>query len=176
MTHSRLPMKPSWSCSTNYGPARGLEEYCSGPLAVSPATKHSPTTLSGYCGDHNSRGYAAGNAAQLGCEGNRLSRRPDREESPWTAVGVTAGETAQISVWVAVATAGRSRGTAASRLRTGSATQFSSSDGLGNHQPGSMTCGFLAFRGQPASGRARDRAICLTAFAAAVARFNRRAA
>ena len=36
---------------------------------------------------------------------------------------------------------------------------FSSGDGLGNHQPGSMTCGFGIDR-QPASGRARDRAIC----------------
>lgn len=44
--------------------------------------------------------------------------------------------------------------------------QFSSGDGLGNHQPGSMTRGFASQR-QPASGRARDRAIC-----PAVARFN----
>lgn len=46
----------------------------------------------------------------------------------------------------------------------------SSGDGLGNHQPGSMTCGF-AYTRQPASGRARDRAIC-----PAVARSDRRAA
>jgi hypothetical protein len=45
-------------------------------------------------------------------------------------------------------------------------SNFSSGDGLGNHQPGSMTCGF-ASRRQPASGRARDRAIC-----PAVARFT----
>ena len=45
-------------------------------------------------------------------------------------------------------------------------SQFTSGDGLGNHQPGSNTCGF-AFRRQPASGRARDRAIC-----PAVARLN----
>jgi hypothetical protein len=50
------------------------------------------------------------------------------------------------------------------------AGEFSSSDGLGNHQPGSMTCGFAIAR-QPASGRARDRARC-----PAVARSDRRAA
>lgn len=43
----------------------------------------------------------------------------------------------------------------------------SSGDGLGIHQPGSMTRGFAVER-QPASGRARDRAMC-----PAVARFNR---
>jgi hypothetical protein len=47
---------------------------------------------------------------------------------------------------------------------------FSSGDGLGIHQPGSMTRGFAVER-QPASGRARDRAMC-----PAVARFNGRAA
>lgn len=67
---------------------------CSGPLAVSSATKQSPTRLSDYRGDQNSPGYAAVNADQLGCEGNRLSRRPDRNEGPWTAVGVTGGESA----------------------------------------------------------------------------------
>lgn len=48
------------------------------------------------CRDHNSRGCAAVNADQLGCEGNRLSRWPDRDEGPWIAGGVTAGETASI--------------------------------------------------------------------------------
>lgn len=47
---------------------------------------------------------------------------------------------------------------------------FSSGDGLGIQQPGSMTRGFASQR-QPASGRARDRAMC-----PAVARFDRRAA
>jgi len=93
----RLPTKRSWLCWMNCGPASGLEEYCCGALALSRATKHSPMGISDYHGDHNSRGYAAGNAAQLGCEGNRLSRRPDRNEGPWTAGGVTAGETALIS-------------------------------------------------------------------------------
>lgn len=37
--------------------------------------------------------------------------------------------------------------------------QFSSGGGLGIHQPGSNTRGF-AFERQPASGRARDRAMC----------------
>lgn len=71
-------------------------EYCCGPLAVSPVTKHSPARMSDCRRDHNSRGYAAVNAGQLGCEGNRLSRQLDRNEELWTAVGVTAGETAQI--------------------------------------------------------------------------------
>jgi hypothetical protein len=39
------------------------------------------------------------------------------------------------------------------------ASAIRSGDGLGNHQPGSMTCGFAIAR-QPASGRARDRARC----------------
>lgn len=43
---------------------------------------------------------------------------------------------------------------------------FSSGDGFGIHQPGSMTRGFASPR-QPASGRARDRAMC-----PAVVRFN----
>jgi hypothetical protein len=48
---------------------------------------------------------------------------------------------------------------------------FSSGDGLGIQQPGSMTRGFASLR-QPPSGRARDRAMC-----PAVARFiDRRAA
>jgi len=47
---------------------------------------------------------------------------------------------------------------------------FSSGDGLGIQQPGSNTRGF-AFMRQPASGRARDRAMC-----PAVARNDRRAA
>ncbi len=38
-------------------------------------------------------------------------------------------------------------------------SEFSSGDGLGIHQPGSNTRGFAVVR-QPASGRARDRAMC----------------
>jgi hypothetical protein len=61
-------------------------------------------------------------------------------------------------------------GTAAGGLVCGlnrsSPAIYSSSDGLGNHQPGSITCGFAIVR-QPASGRARDRARC-----PAVARSN----
>jgi hypothetical protein len=53
-------------------------------------------------------------------------------------------------------------GSRASRVQqhtVGCGIEFSSGDGLGNHQPGSMTCGFAIMR-QPASGRARDRARC----------------
>ena len=88
------PLMRLWSCLTNYGRASGLDEYCCGPLAVSPATKHSPTRMPDYRGDQNSPGYAAVNADQLGCEGNRLPGRSGRNEGPWAAVGVTAGETA----------------------------------------------------------------------------------
>ncbi|EJN11802.1 hypothetical protein PMI42_04815 [Bradyrhizobium sp. YR681] len=65
----------------------------------------------------------------------------------------------EISVWAAVATAGAPRGTAASRLASAGAAQFSSDDGLGIHQPGSMTRGTRA-KVQTPSGRARDRAMC----------------
>ena len=67
---------------------------CCGPLAVSPATKQSPARMSDYRGDQNSPGYAAVNADQLGCEGNRLPGQLDRNEQPWAADGVTGGERA----------------------------------------------------------------------------------
>lgn|SRR5579872_561503 len=62
----------------------------------------------------------------------------------------------------------RQRGTASSKGgeapevvtgRRDAHPSFSSGGGLGIHQPGSMTRGF-ALQRQPASGRARDRAIC----------------
>ena len=70
---------------------------------------------------------------------------------------VTAGETAPLSVgWSSpVARLAHNQEVASSNL----APATSSGDGLGIHEPGSNTRGFAVMR-QPASGRARDRAIC----------------
>lgn len=161
---ANLPMKRSWSCSTSFDRGSGgeFQNTAARPLEESA----SPVATEGLvsCRDHNSRGCAAGNAAQLGCEGNRLSRRPDRDEGPWTAEGVTAGETATNSC---------SGGAAVARLAhnqevVGSipTPATSSGDGLGIHQPGSNTRGGSLPATAP-SGRAAEAATC-----PAVARSN----
>lgn len=107
-------------------------EYCCGPLAVSPVTKHSPARMSDCRRDHNSRGYAAVNAGQLGCEGNRLSRQLDRNEELWTAVGVTAGETAQIIQNAAQSLSDRSPAPASAAM-PGSIEQAAEANQQGSH-------------------------------------------
>jgi hypothetical protein len=138
-----LPMRLSWPCSTSFDRASARDSQILPQGAVSTSECPVVTERLVSCRDHSPRGYAAVNADQLGWGSNRPSSGANRKERFGTAVGVTAGETALNS---------------------------SSGDGLGNHQPGSMTCGFAIAR-QPASGRARDRAIC-----PAVARFIDRSA
>ncbi len=130
-----------------------------GPLALDRATKRSPMGMSDCRGDHNSRGYAAGNAAQLGCEGNRLSRRSNRDEGLWTAGGVTGGESAATDFMQG--RAARSAHVAHNHKVVSSnlTPATSSGGGLGIHQPGSMTRGGDLLATAP-SGRARLRAMC----------------
>lgn len=193
-----------WQCSTNYGPASGLEIF--GGLyrraageGVIPSADHSSeiepderlqiTSRSNDC--EGGGGGKAGRCDEILSSGSeRCERNVFAEGSRQvleSQAKATEGKTAS--------TGNATMGPASEGLRVGepartgrlswpalgrtsnvselgvtggeSAAQiFSSGDGLGIHQPGSMTRGF-AFRRQPASGRARQRAMC-----PAVARFN----
>lgn len=129
-----LPMKRSWSCSTNYGPASGLEKY---PRGVRYSSQGSLRIGRRHFGADD-RSLAALSARFVSsCGGGAVAARVAHNHEVTGSSPVPA---------------------------------TSSSDGLGIHQPGSMTRGF-AIAHQPASGRARKRAMC-----PAVARFNWRAA
>lgn len=134
---ANLPTKRLWSCSTSCGRASGLEN-CVGVVTSGEAAKRLINV------DLRSR-------VSVGPGVTRTSS-PLRCNS--VSDGAFAGSLPLGEIEPSVTLACPP-------------SESSSGDGLGIHQPGSMTRGF-ASRRQPPSGRARDRAIC-----PAVARFIR---
>ena len=124
------------------------------------ADDQSPAALSARLVFFSNGGRVAGDCSAISCGVNRITvgRQAPYKLNAVLETGVTAGETDSDTCERAAAESG------ATARRDG--IQFSSGDGLGNHQPGSNTWG-LALRPQPPSGRARNRAIC-----PAVAQFN----
>jgi hypothetical protein len=204
--------KPSWRCSTNYGPASGLESQAKEPKANAgsavttsgrpamgssrPVTGRSVTATSERMdatgGESAATSFDSANSFSVigSARGTSAMLHPGVVDGSTTlalqaGTVVTAGETAPI-LSLSLPEAGSAGAvrwfkgdvredscSGAHPVMRGShgfeshTTSFSSSgDGLGIHQPGSMTRGFAVER-QPASGRARDRAMC-----PAVARFN----
>lgn len=155
----RLPMKPSWSCSMNYGPGSGVDEQSQ---AKATEGKAGTAVVTGHV-----RGSTAGTGLRVGVASADL---PATSEY----MGVTAGRDRRPIFCGGGAVAAR---LAHNQKVDGSSPSpaTSSSDGLGTHQPGSITCGFAITR-QPASGRADKSAMCTAVNSAAVARFNRSAA
>jgi len=139
----RLPMKRSWSCSTSCVRGSGHESQAKEPKA----NARSAVATSGRLAMGSSRPVT----------GRSVTATSERMD-------VTGGESAAQNSCVGGAAVARQ----SHKLKVAGsipAPATSSGDGLGFHQPGSMTRGFASLR-QPPSGRARDRATC-----PAVARF-----
>lgn len=161
-----LLMKRSWWCLTSYGPANGLESQAKEPKANAGSavtTWGRPVWVRVGSSLVGSRTATSENMdATVGRD-----RQPSLcSANSFSALGSARGTSAMLHPGAedgsTTSLAGRDSGDRAERR----SSNFSSGDGLGIHQPGSMTRGFASPR-QPASGRARDRAKC-----PAVARFN----
>ena len=173
-----LPMKRSWSSWTNCDRASGRETEYQAATGLQPPGACGPER--GYLGALNSSFGSANSFSAIGSARGTSAMLQSGAVDGTTAnlAGRTSGDSRRDGTQFKMQ--GRSFGRAVAAdgqtsvriINSGSlgapwsAGNSSSSDGLGNHQPGSMTRGTIAKVKTP-SGRARDRAIC-----PAVARFN----
>lgn len=183
-----LPMKRSWSCSTNCGRASGREflaetRRAAGTFLFKGAVQSSeiePDERSqdtcGILDFEGSRGRQAGRRdeavasgaercerdvrAENGCVDTTLKCRSESNQRQVRSAGKPQGpRKTTVNPGRKVVSRRDCRAAVCARGDEPRATIFSSGDGLGIHQPGSITRGTRAKVKTP-SGRARERAMC----------------